>query len=88
MQATGTKVEIHESRRKGNGKIVIHYYSLDDFDRISHRFGIEGEYWSGSLFANNLWDERADLFISNRWKAPRMAVNRPRSIGIQVRYEF
>jgi ParB family chromosome partitioning protein len=43
MQATGTKVEIQESRRKGSGKIVIHYYSLDDFDRISQHFGIEGE---------------------------------------------
>jgi ParB family chromosome partitioning protein len=40
-QATGTRVEIHESRRKGKGKIVIHYASLDDFDRISQRFGVD-----------------------------------------------
>lgn len=40
MQATGTKVEIQESRRKGSGRIIIHYYSLDDFDRITERFGI------------------------------------------------
>jgi ParB family chromosome partitioning protein len=43
MQAMGTKVEIHESRRKGSGKIVIHYYTLDDFDRIAQQFGLEGE---------------------------------------------
>lgn len=42
MQATGTKVEIHESRKKGSGKIVIHYYNLDDFDRISERLRVEG----------------------------------------------
>ncbi len=41
VRAVGTKVEIHESRKKGSGRIVIHYYSLDDFDRISERFGVE-----------------------------------------------
>ncbi len=41
VQSLGTKVEIHESRRKGAGKIVIHYYSLDDFDRISEKLGVD-----------------------------------------------
>ena len=72
-----------ESIVSGNPVATQRAYQTGDL-----RFGLEGEHWSGSLFANNLWDERADLFISNRWKAPRMAVNRPRSIGIQVRYEF
>ncbi|NLE61351.1 MAG: ParB/RepB/Spo0J family partition protein [Planctomycetes bacterium] len=36
----GTKVEIDESRRKGSGKLVIHYYSLEDFDRLAQRLGI------------------------------------------------
>jgi len=40
VQQLGTKVEITESHRKGKGKIVIHYGSLDDFDRISERLGI------------------------------------------------
>jgi len=39
-QALGTKVEICESRRRGSGRITIHYYNLDDFDRISTRLGI------------------------------------------------
>ncbi|GMU23326.1 MAG: chromosome partitioning protein ParB [Phycisphaerae bacterium] len=41
VQALGTKVEINETRRKGRGKIVIHYFSLDDFDRILERLGLE-----------------------------------------------
>lgn len=41
VQQLGTKVEISESRRKGSGKITIHYYSLDDFDRIAGRLGVE-----------------------------------------------
>jgi len=40
VRALGTKVEITESRRKGKGRIVIHYGSLDDFDRISERLGV------------------------------------------------
>ena len=52
------------------------------------RFGLEGDHWNGSIFVDNLWDERANLFVSNRWNFPRQSVNRPRSIGIQVRYNF
>jgi ParB family chromosome partitioning protein len=36
----GVKVDIAESRRKGSGKITIHYHGLDDFDRIAERLGI------------------------------------------------
>ncbi|HOB75933.1 MAG TPA: ParB/RepB/Spo0J family partition protein [Phycisphaerae bacterium] len=42
-RALGTKVEIHEAARKGKGRILIHYFSLDDFDRILERLGLEGE---------------------------------------------
>ena len=52
------------------------------------RFGLEGEHWSGSIFVENAWDERADLFINNRWAQQRRSVNRPRTIGIQFRYDF
>jgi ParB family transcriptional regulator, chromosome partitioning protein len=44
MRAVGTKVEINESRRHGRGKIVIHYHSLDDFDRITARLGVEPQH--------------------------------------------
>jgi len=40
VRALGTKVEISESRKRGNGKIVIHYFNLDDFDRIAERLGV------------------------------------------------
>ena len=52
------------------------------------RFGLEGERWSGSIFIDNVWDERAALFLSNRWAVQRQAVNRPRTIGLQFRYDF
>lgn len=40
-QAVKTKVTIHEGRRKGSGRIVIEYYSLDDFDRIASSLGVD-----------------------------------------------
>jgi iron complex outermembrane recepter protein len=52
------------------------------------RFGIDGEKWSGSLFVDNFTDERADLFLNNRWKVQRQAINRPRMVGVQIRYQF
>jgi len=40
-QRTKTKVSIHEGHKKGTGRIVIEYYSLDDFDRISEFLGVK-----------------------------------------------
>lgn len=40
MRALGVKVEIIEGRRKGSGRIIIRYGSLDDFDRIAERVGV------------------------------------------------
>ena len=40
-QALGLRVEIFESRRKGKGKVVLHYKSLEDFDRLCEHLDIE-----------------------------------------------
>jgi iron complex outermembrane recepter protein len=52
------------------------------------RFGLDGESWSASIYADNLWDERGTLFINNRWKTQRESITRPRTVGVQVRYNF
>jgi len=52
------------------------------------RLGLAADSWSASVFVDNLWDERAELFISNRWAAQRVSVNRPRTYGLQFRYDF
>jgi len=41
--AVRTRVRIQEGKRKGSGRIVIEYYSLDDFDRIASMLGVAGE---------------------------------------------
>ena len=39
-RALETKFEIQESRKNGSVKITIHYYSLDDFDRIADKLNV------------------------------------------------
>jgi len=39
-EAVGTQVSINPSRAKNAGRIVVEYYSLDDFDRIASRLGL------------------------------------------------
>jgi len=42
-QAVGTKVVVRPGRGKHVGRIIIHYYSLEDFDRIVEALGAEIE---------------------------------------------
>lgn len=42
-ESTKTKVLIQEAKRRGTGKIVLYYYSLDDFDRLAEMLGIRPE---------------------------------------------
>lgn len=39
--AIKTKVTIQEGRKKGTGRVVIEYFSLDDFDRIASALGVD-----------------------------------------------
>lgn len=39
----GTKVRIEGGRRSNKGKIVIEYYSLDDFERLTERIGLRNK---------------------------------------------
>ncbi len=41
--ALGTKVAIRAGRRKGGGRIIVHYRNLDEFDRLTALLGMEGE---------------------------------------------
>jgi len=42
-QALQTKVTIYEGKKKGTGRVVIQFFSHDDFDRIAERLGVGAE---------------------------------------------
>ena len=50
--------------------------------------GWTGTAWSASIFVDNIWDERAELFFNNRWGVQRLSVNPPRTYGLQLRFKF
>jgi iron complex outermembrane receptor protein len=58
------------------------------YETGNFRVGLESERWSATLFVDNVWDERANLFLSNRWAIQRQSVNRPRTFGLQFRYDW
>ncbi len=41
--AVGTRVAIREGRKRNSGRITVEYYSLDDFERIITRLGVQPE---------------------------------------------
>ncbi|MGH8428913.1 MAG: TonB-dependent receptor domain-containing protein, partial [Solimonas sp.] len=72
-----------ESVVSGNPPVVQDAYETGDV-----RIGLDGDAWSASFFVDNVWDERAKLFLSNRWAVQRQAIIRPRTIGLRFRYDF
>jgi len=60
----------------------------DAYETGDIRFGLEGEHWSSSIYLSNIWDERAITYRSNRWAEPRLSIIRPRTLGLQFRYDF
>jgi len=72
-----------ESVVSGNDPVVQDSYTTGDL-----RIGLDGDAWSASFFVDNVWDERAELFVSNRWAVQRVSVNPPRTYGLQARFKF
>ena len=62
--------------------------TLADYGTGDFRIGLEGERWTGSLFVDNVADERAVTFRNNRWAKPRFSIIQPRTYGLQLRYHF
>ena len=72
-----------ESVVSGNPPVLQDAYTTGDL-----RIGLDGDAWGASFFVDNVWDERAELFVSNRWAVQRVSVNPPRTYGLQFRFNF
>ena len=60
----------------------------DPYDLANLRLGIRSRSWQATLFANNLTDERAVLFFNRIVGDVRINTNRPRTVGLEIRYRF
>ncbi|MBK1638551.1 outer membrane receptor protein involved in Fe transport [Rhodothalassium salexigens DSM 2132] len=61
---------------------------MDDYATWNLSAGIRKDRWRAELFAQNLTDTRAELFISTQDDIPRIFTNRPRTWGLRVGYDF
>lgn len=50
--------------------------------------GLSAEMWEASLYVDNVWDERGDVFFNNRWGRERRSVNQPRMFGFTFKRRF
>ncbi|NQZ10725.1 MAG: TonB-dependent receptor, partial [Algicola sp.] len=60
----------------------------DSFTTVNFSIGIGNDNWSVKLYADNLTDERATLFINNQDDTRRITTNRPTTIGLSFTYDY
>ena len=68
--------------------IAANRFEQDSYDTLDGAIGLTTDDWSVELFAENLTDERAELFINALDTDLRITTNRPRTWGIRVSYDF
>ena len=69
------------------------YYNVAGYSLLNLRLGVTRDSWQGGLFVNNALNKAAEteLPLSNGIDLPaqrRISLNRPRTIGIDVRYDY
>jgi len=75
----------------GTESIVFTQGATDQpsYDIGNMRMGLDAEQWSATLYVNNITDEVAKQFYSNRWGSrQRVSINAPRTIGLAMRWKF
>jgi len=63
-------------------------FELDSYTTLDASIGYAADNWTATLFAENLTDELADLFISNEDDIVKTVPNRPRTVGVRFTYNF
>jgi len=68
------------------------YYNISGYSLLNLRLGVKHLAWSGGLFVTNALDKHAEteLPLSNAVDLPtqrRIALNRPRTIGLDIRFD-
>jgi hypothetical protein len=70
------------------------YATLPAYDLVGLRVGLVSDKWSGYLFSENVANKRAELGINTTgfsWTIPsleRVVTNQPRTIGVDIKYNF
>lgn len=63
-------------------------YVADSYSIANLAFGFTNGEWNTELYIDNLFDERAQLYIDEQQFTPKVVTNRPRTIGVRFSYDF
>ena len=85
--SAGTYQGVTYKDRNGNnfagGRYVAEAYSIANL-----AFGFTNGEWNTELYIDNLFDERAQLYIDEQQFTPKVITNRPRVVGVRFSYDF
>lgn len=85
--AAGTYQGVTYQDSNGNdfagGRYVAEAYSIANL-----AFGFTNGEWNTELYIDNLFDERAQLYIDEQQFTPKVVTNRPRVVGVRFSYDF
>ncbi len=68
--------------------VVANRFLQDSYNTVDAALGVRWENLNVELFAENLTDERAELFINSLDTDLRITTNRPRTIGARLSWDF
>ncbi len=60
----------------------------DSYTLFDAATGIQMKHWSAELYVENISDKRAEMFINDQDDIRRTTVNRPRTWGLRVSYDY
>jgi outer membrane receptor protein involved in Fe transport len=68
--------------------VVANRFQQDSYDTLDGALGVSADKWTFELFAENITDERAELFINALDTDLRITTNRPRTIGVRFSFDY
>jgi len=68
--------------------VVANRFQQDSYNTLDGALGINADKWTFELFAENITDERAELFINALDTDLRITTNRPRTIGVRFSFDY
>jgi outer membrane receptor protein involved in Fe transport len=83
---TGDSTTTFNDLSTANG--IPSHFNPDSYALLNLRLGVQNERWAAALYVDNVTDERAQILIDNSAVAVRVTRNRPRTAGINLRFNF
>ena len=68
--------------------VAANRFLQDSYNTLDGAFGVQMDNLTVELFAENLTDERAELFINSLDTDLRITTNRPRTLGVRLSWDF